>query len=252
MRDSAIYACAGVFSQAIAFILFPLLAHRLDPEQYGVIDIVGVLTTLMLLTVALEINQGLARMVADGGEAAHRSAYASTALIWSVASYGVLLLVGLALAGPITHALLGPRVNVEVTQVALCGVVVAGTLYVVQDQLRWSARPLAFALVSIVVAVASAIAVAVYVFALGGGALGVVAGQLTGSTAGLLAAFAMSRGVYRLRFDRDKARTMLAFSVPLVPSSIGVLLNGYGDRLALQHEESLAAVGVVTIQVLSG
>ena len=63
LRDSAIYGAAGLFSQGIAFLLFPFLAHKLDPHAYGVVDIVGVLTTLALLTVTLEINQGLGRAV---------------------------------------------------------------------------------------------------------------------------------------------------------------------------------------------
>lgn len=243
-RDSAIYAGAVVLSQGIAFLLFPFLAHTLRPRDYGVIDIIGLLTMLALLTVALEINQGLARMAAGNGGRAEWTAYASTALIWSAASYTVFAIVALAWARPLTHLLLGRHVDVWVTRVAICGIWVTGALYVVQDQLRWQLRPRAFALVASVVAGVTAGATAVYVFAMHGGALGVVGGQLTGGSAGLLTAFGLSRGIYRLRFDRDKARTMLAFSIPLVPSSIGVFLNSYADRLAIQHQQSLGGVGV--------
>ena len=244
LRDSAIYGAAGLFSQGIAFLLFPFLAHKLDPHAYGVVDIVGVLTTLALLTVALEINQGLGRAVALRGEPEDRTAYASTALLWSVASYTVFAIVALALAKPLTTVLLGQHVDVWVTRTAIVGIWVAGALYLLQDQLRWRARPRAFATVSAVVAVATTGSIAIYVFVLGGKALGVVAGQLTGAAFGLVTALALSRGMYRLRFEWSKARAMLVFSIPLVPSSIGVLLNGYADRLAIQHQQSLAGVGV--------
>jgi O-antigen/teichoic acid export membrane protein len=95
-----------------------------------------------------------------------------------------------------------------------------------------------------VVAVVTAAASAVYVFVLDGGALGVVGAQLTGATAGLGAGLWLARGAFTLAFDWGKAKTMLLYSIPLVPSSVGVLLNGYADRLALQHERSLAAVGL--------
>lgn len=243
-RDSAIYAGAGLFSQGMALVLFPFLAHTLRPRDYGVIDIVGVLTMLALLTVALEINQGLGRMVAKTRDQAAWVAYASTALIWSVASYTALVVVGLALARPLTHVLLGEHVDVWVTRAALGWIWFGGALYLVQDQLRWQHRPKAFASVSAAVAACTAGATAVYVFGLDGGALGVVAGQLTGSAVGLLIALVLSRGRYRMQFDRKKARLMLGYSLPLVPSSIGVLLNGYADRLAIQHQQSLAGVGV--------
>jgi O-antigen/teichoic acid export membrane protein len=247
IRESAIYAGAGLFGQAMLFVLFPFLAHTLSPRDYGVIDIVGVLTSLAFLTVALEINQGLGRILIRTEEAEERSLYASTALIWSIASYTLLVVVGLVFAGPLTHALLAPRVDVQVLRVALGTIWFGGALYLIQDQLRWLMRPAAFAAVSVVVAVTTAGATAVYVFVLRGGALGVVAGQLTACAVGLGVAAALSPRIYRLRFQWSKARSMLAYSIPLVPSSLGVLLNSYADRLALQHERSLAAVGVYGI-----
>jgi O-antigen/teichoic acid export membrane protein len=247
IRDSAIYAGAGIFSQGIAFLLFPFLAHRLHPSQYGVIDIVGLLTTLALLSVALEINQGLGRLVAGVRDHEERSEFASTALIWSVASYTVLAVVGLIAAEPLTHLLLGPHVNVWIMRVALIGVWVAGALYLIQDQLRWQGRPRVFAIVTGTAAIVTTGTTAIYVFVLNGGAVGVIAGQLSGATAALLVALACSPGIYQLRFKWEKARVMLAFSIPLVPSSLGVFLNIYADRLAIQHEESLAAVGVYGI-----
>lgn len=199
---------------------------------------------LALLTVALEINQGLGRIVALGVEPVERASYASTALVWSVASYTVFAVLALAFAVPLTDVLLGKHVNVWITRIAIVGIWVAGALYVVQDQLRWQLRPRAFVAVSAVVAVFTTGSIAIYVFVLGGRALGVVAGQATGAIFGLATALALSRGIYRVHFHWSQARLMLAFSVALVPSSVGVLLNGYADRLAIQHRQSLAAVGV--------
>ena len=246
-RDSAIYAGSGIFTAAVAFILFPFLAHKLHPRAYGTIDIVGLLTTIAMLTVALEINEGLARASFSADAQSERSAYASTALIWSVASYTVFAVVCLVFAKPLTDVLLGKGVDVWITRVAIARVWVAGALYVVQDQLRWQLRPRAFAAVAVVTAVATTVATAVYVFPLNGGALGVVAAQVTGALVGLMTALALSPGVYRLRFDRAKAKTMLAYAIPLVPSSVGVFLNGYADRLAIQHERSLSLVGVYAV-----
>jgi O-antigen/teichoic acid export membrane protein len=54
----------------------------------------------------------------------------------------------------------------------------------------------------------------------------------------------VSRGAYEARVDLEKLRQMLAFSLPLVPASVGVFLNGYADRLIIQHIRSLADVGL--------
>ena len=80
------------------------------------------------------------------------------------------------------------------SRVAIARVWVAGALYVVQDQLRWQLRPRAFAAVAVVTAVATTVATAVYVFPLNGGALGVVAAQVTGALVGLMTALALCQG----------------------------------------------------------
>src|SRR5207253_3408143 len=74
--------------------------------------------------------------------------------------------------------------------------------------------------------------------------IGAMIGQLAGALAAALALFVLSRRAYTLDFDRHKLRAMLAFSFPLVPSGVGVFLNGFADRIVLQHARSLADVGV--------
>lgn len=243
-KDSAIYTSAGVLSNGIAFLLFPFFAHVLKTREYGVIDIMGLLTTLAFLTVALEINQGLARYVAGLKKGRERSDYASTALLYSLASYTAFAVLVLALAEPLTNALLGPQVDTWVMRVGVIGMWAAGLLYVVQDQLRWQLRPKAFALVSVSNAAVTTSASAVFVLGFNAGALGALGGQLMGAVFALTLALSLSSGTYRMHFDRAKCLRMLRYSIPLVPSSVGVFLNAYADRLAIQHEGSLSQVGI--------
>jgi O-antigen/teichoic acid export membrane protein len=84
----------------------------------------------------------------------------------------------------------------------------------------------------------------VLVLGFGVGVIGALIGQLAGAIAAALALLVLSRRAYALRFDRRKLRVMLAFSLPLVPSSVGVFLNGFADRIVLQHARSLTDVGI--------
>lgn len=241
--DSAVYAVAALLSQGIGVLLFPFLAHHFSPHDYGIIDILGLVGILANLTVALEVNQGLGRYTSEASES-ERVEYASTALLFTLGAYTIFAVIGLSLAVPITHALLEPDVNPWVTRVAILWIWVAGVVYLAQDQLRWRMRPRAYALVSVTTAAVSSVTTAVLVFGFGVGVIGVLVGQLAGALAAALALLLLSRRAYALRFDRHRLRVMLAFSLPLVPSSIGVFLNGFADRLVLQHTRSLADVGI--------
>jgi O-antigen/teichoic acid export membrane protein len=243
-KDSAIYAVAGVLSQGISFLLFPFLAHHFTPNDYGVIDIVGLVSTILYLSVALEINQGLGRYFTETNDERERVALASTALIFTVGAYLVMAAVTLPLAGPITRAVFNPSVNPWVVRVAIAGVVVAGILYVAQDQLRWRMRQRAFAVVSITLAFVTTAVTALLVLALHVGVIGAIVGQLAGSTAALVVVLGLSWRAYAPVFDRSKCRAMLSFSLPLVPASVGVFLNNFADRWAVLQTRTLSDVGV--------
>jgi O-antigen/teichoic acid export membrane protein len=240
----ALYALAGAVSQGMSFLLFPLLAHVLTPAEFGVVDLLAVLATLVHLTIALEIVQGMARQLPDSAGVAERRAYASTALWFTVAVYTPFALVGLALAGPLTAAFLGPAIDPDVLRIAVVTAWVTGVMYVGQNTLRFELRPRAFAMVTVVLAAVTAATTALLIVTLGGRAEYALAGQLAGATAGGATALWLARANYGLHFDRAKLRIMLAFSVPLVPASVGVFLNSYADRLAIKATRSLADVGV--------
>jgi O-antigen/teichoic acid export membrane protein len=238
-----VYGVAALLSQGIGLLLFPFLAHHFSPQQYGVIDILTLVAILANLTVALEVNQGLGRHFAQASER-DRVDYASTALLFTASAYTVFAAIALALATPLTHVLLAHGVDPWITRVAIGWIWASGIVYLAQDQLRWRMRPRAYGLVAVTTAAVTAAVTVVLVFGFGVGVIGALIGQLAGALAAGLVVFGLSRDAYALRFDRHKLGVMLAFSLPLVPSSIGVYLNGFADRLVLQHSRSLADVGV--------
>ena len=234
-RDSAIYAMPAALSRGISFLLFPLFAHYFTPHDYGTLDILITVGSLVAVTVGLEISQGVGRYVAGLKEGEEHRAYASTALLFTIAAYSLFLLGVQLLAGPITDLVLGPHADPVLTRVAAVWMWTAGIVYIAQNQLRWQLRASAYATSSALLVVVTAACSALFVLVLDLGVMGALLGQLAGATVALAYVFAVSRGTFALRFDWDKCRQMLAFSLPLVLSGLGVFLNAYADRLIIQH-----------------
>jgi O-antigen/teichoic acid export membrane protein len=202
------------------------------------------LGSLAAVTVALEISQGLGRYIADEEDERVRRDYASTALWFTLAVYTAFALAVEAAAVPITDLVLGSDQPAGLIRVAGAWMWLTGVLYLTQNQLRWQLRPGAYAMASAVLAVVTALASALLVLVVDMGVMGAILGQLVGAAAALVYVIAVSRGSFAMRFDRGKWRDMVRFSLPLVPSGVGVFLNAWADRLVIQQTRSLADVGV--------
>jgi O-antigen/teichoic acid export membrane protein len=243
-RHGATYALGGILSQGIAFLLFPFFAHVFVPREYGMIDLVGLTMTLVNLTIALEISQGLGRYFAEATEFEERRSYASTAFTFTALIYTVALVVAFIAIRPLTTLVLGSDVDTAIMRVAVVAMWCSGMLYLTQDLLRWQLRPKAFAAVSVVTAAMTACTSVILVLGFDTGVIGAIVGQAVGFGTGGALAYWLSSDLFRLRFDRAKFRRMVAYSIPLVPASVGVFLNGFADRIAIRSQLTLSDVGV--------
>ena len=64
-KDSFIYGLSNVITRGIALILLPLYTQVFSPADYGVIEILSIVATIVNLIVALEISQAVALYYAD-------------------------------------------------------------------------------------------------------------------------------------------------------------------------------------------
>jgi O-antigen/teichoic acid export membrane protein len=239
-----VYALGGVVSQGLAFLLFPFLTRVFTPRDYGIIDLVGLVTTLANLTIPLEVSEALGRYYSETENDDERRAYASTALVFTVTMFTTALAVSLVLVRPLTDVVLGRSVPSSTMAVALVAMWSSGMLYLSQGLLRWQLRPRAFTVVTLSTGVVATGVTATLVFGFGVGVVGALIGQLSAFTVSGALAFWFSRRLFVFSFDASKLRRMLAYSIPLLPGSVGVFLNLYADRLVIRSRLGLSDVGV--------
>lgn len=246
-KDSAVYGAASILVRSTSLILVPFYTRVLVPEDYGVVDLLAVTTSLIVVTVALEIAQAVARYFPDTDDRTQRIGYASTSLWFSVTAYTLFLGLTMVLADPLSAWLLGTEDRATIFRVAMAATWLTGIFYLVQSQLRYSLRPRRSAVASLVFSLTSLGTTALFVLGLGQGVIGIFYGQVVGGIVGLVVALRYSRDVYRLTFDRAKLGAMLRFSLPLIPSSVGVIVGLYIDRLAINELMTLGDVGLFGI-----
>jgi len=247
IKDSLIYGIAGIISRGLPVIMVPFYTRVLSPEDYGVIDIIAIITALVNLTVALEISQGVARYYADEKAESEKTAFASSALWFASGAYGLFIFVCLFNSNALTTLLLGSQKWQAVLQMALVAMGTNGIFYFLQDLLRWQLKPKKYAIASLIYSSIATGTAAILIMVIQTGVIGIFYGQIVGAVIGSLFSLIFSRGIYSFLFDWNKCRKMLKFSVPLVPSSIAVFLSLYIDRISIKYFMTLSDVGLYGI-----
>jgi O-antigen/teichoic acid export membrane protein len=248
LRDSVLYTFSAVLTRGISFVLLPLYTAVLSPDEFGTYDYINVIGSFILVTATLEVAQGIHRFVPEAREdLEERRSLASTALLFTCACYAALILLFGLFSGALASSVLGVQESGHLVTGATVMFASSALLILVQAQLRSELRVGEHIRSAIIVSVASAAFSAIGLLWLKAGVMGLIAGITLGNLTGFAYAFGRSRDVYRLRFSIGHLKTLLQFSAPLVPSSIGVISALLIDRIMIKNMMSLEDLGIFGI-----
>jgi O-antigen/teichoic acid export membrane protein len=247
LRDSIIYGFASILSKGLAIFLLPIYTRVLDPSDYGVYDLLLTLAAFANLIIALEISQGLARFWGDLDSWTEKRKLASTALWFTALMYGAFLIAGLIWAAPLNTLIIGDERYLFAYQLAIVFIAINGIYLLLLNQLRWELRSKTYAFVSLGYAVMTLVFAAIFCLWFDMGLIGVIASQALSALITSFFCLKLLRKTLAFTFDFSKLKTMIIFSVPLVPAGLAVFVSLYINRYALLHFTSLADIGIFSI-----
>lgn len=247
-RDSILYTLSTVLTRGISFILLPVYTRALSPEEFGLLDYFVALGAIASIVITLEIMQGLARYIPEYFDDGRKKRdYASTCMWFVLGAYTAMLVLVSTFSTQLAILLLDAPGKASLVELAGWSYWVAGVLNLLHGQLRWELRAAASAWLSLLSALLTLACTFVLVVWLHLGVRGALLAQVVGGLLALLPSVYMTRSSFGLRFDMAALRQMLAYSMPLVPSSVAVVSAMYFDRIALKELMSLADVGIYAV-----
>jgi O-antigen/teichoic acid export membrane protein len=245
LKDSIIYSLGPILTRGIQIILLPIYTRILTTSEYGTIDLLSILGSFINILIGLEISQGFVRYYSDAKDSREKLEYSSTSFWFILVTYSIFLLVALLFSGFFNQVILGTAYHSPfVFQAATVAIFGSGILTYLQNQLRFYLKSKLFAAVSILfVLVSSASTVCLLVY-FRTGVAGYFMGSVIGYAVAIMLSWYFSRENYQFIFDWTKFKEMLSFSAPLIPSSMGVIILLYIDRIAIKSLMSLEYVGI--------
>jgi O-antigen/teichoic acid export membrane protein len=242
-RDAVTYGGATVIVRAVGFLLLPIYTRFLSPSDYGMVELLTIVGAFAFVTVALEVGQGAARHLPEStGE--RRAEYVSASLAFAVPAYIAFAIALILAAGPVASRLLGRPDATTIVQVAAVTIALMGVFQLAHGELRWMMQARRWAAINVAYVVSAGVVGAGLVAVVRVGPVGILLGWAAAAALGLVLVSIAGRGMYRLRWHRERLAEMLRFSVPLVPSSIAVIAMASVDRVIVNNNLGLSDVGM--------
>ena len=243
VRHSAIYGVGGLVQRLLAVLLLPLYLHYLSTSDYGKIETLVALTTILFTLLRAAIQNSFFRFYFDSEDDDYRRRIVRTSFWATMTAATVALAAGLVLAEPISRALFSTGGNANLVRAAFVGLWASMNYDQLTALFRVEERSVSFTIASLTnVFLTIGLTVLLVVF-LHKGPIGVIVGNFSGTLAVWSALAAYRRYQLGFEFDRSLFRRMLAFGWPFVPSTVALSAIDFNDRFFLVKLDGTDDVG---------
>ena len=251
-RGTVVVAATNLLRSFKAFLLIPLLAKFLSAEEFGIW--VQVETTLMLLLplVLLGLDSSLVRFLSGENER-ERMAESFWTTIAAITSAGLMVALLCWAVAPITSQhLWGAKSGMPIVRWLGVLAMFQGVNQLVQ-RFFYSRQRISIYSALVIAGLTVELGLVATVLRMGYGVRGVVLAQiLLALMFGFIGLYMVFRQVGRGRINLQKLRGLLAFGLPLMPSSYFYWLADSSDRFIIGRFHGSAEVGVYGLAYMLG
>ena len=146
--DTLIYSLPNFFSRAVGLFLVLFYTRFLTPNEYGLIELILVLFSLLNVVLPLEITQAVARHFGDANKK-DKSEIISTSFIFTFLIFSFFYLISLIFSAEFSKLFFSSSINRDSIHYIFIFFIFYSLLKLFENQLRWSLKPIPFAYLSI-------------------------------------------------------------------------------------------------------
>ncbi len=248
-KHSVIYGLGGLVSRILAVILLPLYTRYLSPSDYGEVETLIALTTVIGIVLRMGISAAFFRFYFDSPEPEQRQLVLRTSFWFTMTMATVGMLLGFAFSKSISDWLFGSTSESGLVAASFVGLWAGMNYEQLTSLFRVEERSVAYVSASIANILITIGATLFLVVGREAGPMGVIVGTFTGTLVVYFALIGYRRDQLGLQFDRHLLRRMNRFGLPLVPSALFLWATNFSDRLFLVRLADTREVGLYSVGV---
>lgn len=248
-KHSAIYGLGGLVSRILAVLLLPLYTHYLSTSDYGQIETLVALVTVLTIILRFGISSAFFRFYFDADDHDGRRLVLRTSFWFTMTMATLGLVAVVAVATPLSEALFGEPDAANLVRASAVALWAQMNYEQLSSLFRVEERSVAFVIASLTNIALTVAGTILLVVVLDKGPLGVIVGNFTGTLLVYLALLGYRREQLGLQLDRGLLRRMNHFGMPLVPSALFLWVTNFSDRFFLVKLTNTAEVGLYSVGV---
>lgn len=245
-RSVLVYGLASGISKFIGIFLIPIFSRAFDPEQFGRLDLISTVISMVAILGMLQLESAISRFYFEV-EGEKRKVYISSAFWCIFLLSGLLVILIFLLAAPISFLLFGSYAEASIFRHAAINILLFNLFGFFTVLLRFYNRPWLYTLVIFTQFFLTAMVSIILIYSYDTGILAFFYGQIAGLSGGLLIMLILFKNTILIRMDRSVLREFFAYSLPQVPAVMGNWLNSYANRFIMVSQMALPDIGLYTV-----
>ena len=240
IKNTAIFAIGGFSTKLIGFLLVPLYTYVLTTEEYGTIDLVFAICSIIIPIIMCNIGEAVTRYALEKG--ANYDEILTVSFIWLLIGH----VVGIIII-PILYSI--DIANAYVIQIYLYTLLVS-TNTVLLAYLRGREKLISYTICSVISAAVIALLNIIFLLVFKLGINGYLMAYIISYAISNIIALILGKQykvIKNFSVNKKLIRNMSIFSITLVPNSVLWWVTNASDRILVTKMVSVAANGLYTV-----
>lgn len=244
-----VYGLGATIGKFLSVLLLPIYASVFTPEDYGCLDLILTLSTIVSVFGMMQLETGLQRFYYEYKNNKNRCILVSTALVATTVITLFFTILSLIFIPLISESFLEGKYQIELI-VSFLSMLPLNVLTIIFVDLRYRDKSVVYMILTVTQVLLSAVAAIVAVKVFNFGIMGVIAANTLTQFLIMGVAFIIwSHWGGKMLINVKMLKKMFSFGLPQFPARLGSISNSYINRFFMVSMLTVSAIGIYSVSL---
>jgi O-antigen/teichoic acid export membrane protein len=246
IKNTSIYTIGNILPKAAGFLLLPIYTAYLTPADYGIVNSLEVLSTILVVLFTLSINRSIPRLYFDYKTEAGKRNFLGTISLSQLIIASIMLLL-IFLSKNMVSKIYTSIDFYPYYAIAILTTFFSIFAYVPKTYLRINERAKEFVSISLVQFLLTTGGILLFIVYYQQGALGMLKGKLIGTIIAVPFFAIFTLRIINKTINPKILKESLVFSLPMIPSLFSAWILNLSDRIFIERYFDMHDVGIYSM-----